>query len=202
MKKKDFIAAFIIGEASAIILLLMVDFLKIPLEIPLRNILKLTPIILPSLSVLGIFILSLIGKKIPVIFQAGKSFLVGILNTFIDFAILTILMETFQIFSGGFYVLFKGTSFSGATINSYFWNKFWTFEKRETKDALKETAQFYLITIGGLLIHLGVSSFVVNLIGPQFGLSRQIWAYIGALLAVFCGFLWNFSGYKFIVFKK
>ena len=202
MKKRDFIAAFIIGEASAVILLLMADFLKMPPGTPLRDILKFTPIILPFLSVLGIFIASLIGKKIPVIFQASKSFLVGILNTFIDFAILTILMETFKVFSGGLYVLFKGTSFSGATINSYFWNKFWTFEKRETKDPLKETAQFYLITIGGLLIHLGISSLVVNLIGPQFGLSKQIWAYIGALAAVFCGFLWNFTGYKFIVFKK
>jgi len=202
MKKRDFLAAFIIGEACALILILMANFLKLFPEMIVRDVLNFTPIVLPALSILGIFIVSLLEAKMPVIFQAGKSFLVGILNTFIDFAILTVLMYRFNIFSGGLYVLFKGISFTGATINSYFWNKFWTFEKRETEKLLRETSQFYLITIGGLLIHLGVASLIVNIIGPQFGLSEAVWAYVGALSAVFCGFVWNFLGYKFIVFKK
>jgi len=41
----------------------------------------------------------------------------------------------------------------------------------------------------------------VNFLGPQFGISKEIWAYVGKIVAVFLGFIWNFTGYKFIVFK-
>lgn len=200
MKKKDILAAFIIGEGCSLIFLLILKSLEVPSLV--TNLAKFFPIILPVLSILGIYIASLAGKKASVLFQAAKSFLAGILNTFIDLGILTLLMETFKIFSGLFYIIFKAISFSCATINSYFWNKFWAFEKRETKEALKETSQFYFITIGGLLINLGVSSFIVNILGPQFGISEKLWAYVGAIAAVFFGFVWNFLGYKFIVFKK
>jgi len=200
MEKKDILATFIIGELCALVILLILNFLEVPSLV--KDLAKFLPIILPLLSILGIYIVSLFEEKIPVLFQAGKSFLVGILNTFIDFGILSVLMETFGIFAGLPYVVFKGISFSFATINSYFWNKFWAFKKRKTKETLKETSQFYLITFGGLLINLGISSFVVNIIGPQFGLEVKFWAYIGAFAAVFFGFLWNFLGYKFIVFKK
>jgi len=200
MKKKDIIAAFIIGEACALIFLLILRFLEVPAL--LKEIAKFLPLVLPILSILGIYIISLFQEKMPVLFQAGKSFLVGILNTFIDLGILTILMESFQVFEGLLYLIFTGISFAAATLNSFFWNKFWTFEKRETKETLKETSQFYLITTGGFLIHLGVASFLVNVLGPQFGISKEVWAYIGKIVAVILGFGWNFLGYKFIVFKR
>lgn len=200
MKKKDIISAFIIGEACALIILLILNFREFSPQV--ASLVKFFPFVLPVLAILGVYFSSLFEEKIPVLFQAAKSFLVGILNTFIDVGILTILMESFQIFEGLFYVVFTGISFSVGTINSYFWNKFWTFEKGGTKEALKETSQFYLITAGGLLIHLGVGSFLVNILGPQFGISKEIWAYVGKIVAVFLGFAWNFSGYKFIVFKK
>lgn len=200
MKKRDIIAAFIIGEVCALILLLILRFLEAsPLIVEIA---KFFPLILPILSILGVYFISLFEEKTPVLFQAGKSFLVGILNTFIDLGILTILMESFQVFEGLLYLIFTGISFTVATLNSFFWNKFWTFEKRETKEALKETSQFYLITTGGFLIHLGIASFLVNVLGPQFGISKEVWAYIGKIVAVILGFGWNFFGYKFIVFKR
>ena len=199
MKKRDIVSALVIGEICALILILVAGSLEIPSNI--KDFMKFLPLVLPILSALGIWFVSLFEKKMPVLFQAGKSFLVGILNTFIDLGILTILMEKFQIFAGLYYLLFKGTSFAFATLNSYFWNKLWTFEKKEAAVDLKQTSKFYLITIGGLLIHLAVSSFMVNFLGPQFGVSEKIWAYVGAIAAVFIGFIWNFTGYKFIVFR-
>ncbi len=199
MKKRDIISALVIGEICALILILVAGSLEIPSNI--KDFIKFLPLVLPILSALGIWFVSLFEKKMPVLFQAGKSFLVGILNTFIDLGILTLLMETFQIFEGLSYLIFVGISFSAATLNSYFWNKLWTFEKKEAEIDLKQTSKFYLITIGGLLIHLAVTSFMVNFLGPQFGISKEIWAYTGKMVAVFLGFIWNFTGYKFIVFK-
>ena len=199
MKKKDLLASLIIGEICALIVIFIANSV---IPETFKNLTNLLPIILPLLSAFGIWFVSLFEIKKPVIFQAGKSFLVGILNTFIDLGILTILMQKFQIFAGLYYLVFIGTSFSFATLNSYFWNRIWTFEKKASEVDLKETSKFYLITIGGFLIHLSVSSFFVNFLGPMFGISAQLWAYVGAIAAVCFGFIWNFSGYKFFVFKK
>jgi len=93
MKKRDIIASLTIGEICAIILLLSVGSeINIPIITKLKNFL---PIILPLLSLLGIWFVSLFEKKIPVIFQAGKSFLVGILNTFIDLGIMLSVVHYF-----------------------------------------------------------------------------------------------------------
>ena len=200
MRKKDILASFIIGEVSALIFLGIFRFLEFPeLVLKLANFL---PLVLPLLVILATYIAQILSKKIPVLFQAARSFLVGILNTSIDFGILNLLMGIFGKAAGWQYSFFKGFSFFCATINSYFWNKFWAFEKKEMEEAGKEFLQFCLIAGIGFLIHLGIATLLVNVIGPQFGLSEKIWANVGALIAVFFGFSWNFLGYKFIVFKK
>jgi putative flippase GtrA len=49
---------------------------------------------------------------------------------------------------------------------------------------------------------VAIASFIVNVIGPQFGISSLIWANIGKIGGIIGAFIWNFLGYKFIVFKK
>ena len=66
----------------------------------------------------------------------------------------------------------------------------------------KEFGQFFIVTLIGLGLNVGVASFVVNVIGPQFGLNETLWANIGGITAAFGVTVWNFIGYKFIVFKK
>ena len=116
--------------------------------------------------------------------------------------ILNFLMWTSGIASGVLYSVFKGSSFALATVNSYFWNKFWAFEKKETEKTGKEFLQFFSVAGLGFLIHLSVATLLVNVVGPQFGLSEKIWANLAAIVAIFFGFSWNFFGYKFLVFKK
>jgi len=214
MKKSDIISPIIIAEADAWLVLVILkaigfdlkDFLgKVNLEIfypPANFILITLPISLPLLALAFILIVSLFKEKLLTIYQLAKFMLVGTLNTFIDLGILNLLMLLSGITAGWYYSLFKAISFSSATTNSYFWNKFWTFKKRETKVGAGEYSQFYLITGIGFLINVGIASLVVNLIGPQFGFSKTIWANVGAIIAVLCAFMWNFLGYKFIVFKK
>ena len=200
MRKSDVLAAFVVGEACALIFLLILRFLELPALIV--KLAKFFPFVLPVLSISGTYVVSLFEKRSPTTFQMGKSFLVGILNTFIDLGILNFLMALFNVTSGWLYSVFVAFSFSCATINSYFWNKFWAFEKKKTEKTTKEFLQFSLVTLGGLLIHISVSSLIVNIIGTQWGLSEKVWANFGKIIAVFCGFLWNFLGYKFVVFKK
>ena len=140
-------------------------------------------------------------KKRLIFWQAIKFILVGGLNTIIDLGVLNLLMFIFGIASGIYYSLFKSISFTIAVINSYLWNKFWVFDRRDS-NAKKEFFHFWIISLVGFGINVGVASFVVNLIGSQFELSLKIWANIGALIATFCAMFWNFFGYKFIIFKR
>ena len=200
MKKIDIAAPLIIGEVCAIIFLLVSKFLELP---DLINKIAITfPVVLPICSLVGVFVALFASKKMPTIFQMAKSFLVGILNTFIDLGILNLLMWIFSVSSGWFYTVFKAASFTVSVINSYFWNKFWTFEDKDENIRAGEMAKFYGVALGGLLIHLIVSGLVVNVIKPQLGLSPELWGNVGGVAAALIGFLWNFFGYKLLVFKK
>jgi putative flippase GtrA len=128
--------------------------------------------------------------------QFTKFFLVGTMNTLVDLGILNLLILISGISSGLEYSVFKGISFLVATTNSYFWNKRWTF-----KSSQKKFNQFLIISTIGFVINVGVASFLVNLIGPQAGLTTKVWANIGAISGSITGLLWNFVGYKYIVFN-
>jgi len=197
MKKSDAIIAAAIGFVNGIVFYGMLTFgeVKIPY-------LWLLPVVFPPIAVFAMFIVSLIGKKFLPILQAAKFFLVGTLNTFVDLAVLNLLMWIFGIVAGPFYSVFKAFSFLAATTNSYFWNRFWTFEKGKETIQFREYFKFLIITAIGLIINVSVASYAVNVIGPQYGFSEKIWASIGAIIAAFFAFIWNFSASKFIVFKK
>ncbi len=165
----------------------------------------LTPvlfILLPLLSLAGLWIGFLLGKKFLWIFQAAKFLLMGVLATLVDLAVLNLLIWVSGVASGLAFSLFKGISFLAAMAGKYFGVKFWTFEKTDTSSVGTEFGKFLTVSVGGLIINVIAASFVVNTLGPQFAIEEKVWANIGAILAAFVAFVWNFFGSKFIVFKK
>ena len=135
-------------------------------------------------------------KKGDIFYQFSKFFLVGGMNVLIDLGILSLLIVLFKIDKGLWYSAFKGFSFLLATVNSYFWNKLWTFETEKGK-----FDRFLAVSLIGLLINVGTASLIVNLISIPFGLTAGAWAIIGALGGSLASLTLNFLGYKFIVFK-
>lgn len=197
MKKSDIIIALIIGELIA---LFSLGILR-NLGLQIAWLYWVWPIVLPIGSLIGLVVAYFIGKKFIILWQAAKFVLVGVLNTFVDLGVLNILILITTISSGFAFSVFKGISFIVAVINSYFWNKSWTFKRKTSADPKKEFSQFFVVSLIGFGINVGVASLVVNLIGPQFGLSEKIWANVGAIIATFSGMTWNFLGYKFVVFR-
>ena len=210
-RKTDLVSALIIGEIlgwlafailktlelDTVIYQIMTDLLGLKVHLGL-----FLTIFVPIAAVISLYITYLLGKKIPVIFQAGKFITVGISNTLIDWGVLNLLILITGIPAGLSYSVFKGISFLIALINSYFWNKFWTFKKRDIGKSGTEFLQFLVISATGMGINVGIASFVVNIIGPQAGISLKVWATMGAVIATVFSMVWNFLGYKFIVFKK
>ncbi len=142
-------------------------------------------------------------KKI--IRQFSKFVVIGLMNTAIDFAILNLLMWWIGIYKGSWIILLNALSFSVAVINSYLWNKYWTFRAKEADEAgevVKEFSQFAAVTLIGLAINTSVVFGVTTFVQPLFGLSPEIWANLAKVAATGFSLIWNFIGYKFIVFKK
>ncbi|MEA2113326.1 MAG: GtrA family protein [Patescibacteria group bacterium] len=144
--------------------------------------------------------LNKINKKL--IIQFSKFVVIGFLNTGIDFAVLNLLMWQTGIYSGKYIILLNAISFSVAVINSYFWNKFWIFRAKESAQTGKEFAQFITITLIGMVINTAIVYSITTLISPMFGLSAEVWANLAKVAATGVSLIWNFTGYKLIVFKK
>lgn len=206
MNRKDILAPLIIGEICAIIVLLVMRATELPQSSVTNLLLRIIvffPLLLPLLCLIGVFIASYIGRKAETLFQMAKSFLIGILNTLINIGALTLLKKTLNIETGWVYsILFVAIAFTAAAINSYLWNKLWTFDKKEKKEIRTEFSKFLIVTVGGFLIQIGITSITMNLIGPRLGFTVDLWGQVTAIMAAFASFLWNFFGYKLLVFKK
>lgn len=154
--------------------------------------------IFPVLTLIGVWISYLIGSRLPVIIQIAKFGVVGVANTVIDFGVLNYLSAVQHVFSGLALIPLNIISFTAAVLNSYFWNKHWTFKVKEGK-AGKQFIEFIIVSIIAIFINSG-AVYLITLI-PPVGVSEQVWLNVSKLIATFLSLVWNFVGYKFVVFK-
>ena len=161
---------------------------------------------------LGAVIAFKISQKISIVWQLAKFIVIGVLNTVVDLGFLSLLTFTMKssfdinatdtlMLSLTFYSLYKGLSFIVANINSYYWNKYWTFGENIKKSS-SEIIQFFTVSIIGFFINITTASYVFGSIDPIGGLNSDQWGLIGAAVGSIAGLLWNFIGYKLWVFKK
>lgn len=121
--------------------------------------------------------------------QLVKFGLVGIANTLIDFGIFVLLHGYLQVF----YALAQVVSYSCGMVNSYFLNKFWTFQSRKAIQ-LSEVVKFVVVNI----LSLGVSLVLLYLVR-----GRGNWGVVESkILATSGSLLVNFVGNKFWVFAE
>lgn len=113
---------------------------------------------------------------------------VGIMNTAVDFGVFMILNR----YLGLIYAVSQVISYSCGMVNSYFLNKFWTFQKREGFTAI-EVTKFILVN----LCSLGVSLLVLYILQ-----SKWSWEVLPSkVLATGFSVGVNFLGNKFWVFE-
>jgi len=164
----------------------------------------LLPLIFPCLICIWLLFTSLIGKKFPIIYQIGRFLSVGALNASISLGVLNALLMITGITEKDIiiYALISVFSNSLGIINSYFWNKAWTF-KKELKAKGKEFFLFYIFTGIGVLINMAITVLFARIIGPALNMSGGV---LIGLIAPICGILteavWNFIIYKLLIFKN
>jgi len=143
--------------------------------------------------------------------QFSRFFVVGVVNTVLDVIILVSLSYLTGwekgIRAGGI----KAVSFTIVSIFSFFANQKWTFKQKVDKAGkeIKEYSQFLTISLGGLIINSSLVALITKFIPPlhiqfiiDFQFSQKLWLVFASLVATAVSLVWNFLGYKFIVFKK
>ena len=153
---------------------------------------------LPIIFTIGLAFTGFISKKIPLLWQFAKFAQVGVLNTAIDFGILNLLIFVTGITSGLSIIPLNAISFSIAIINSFFWNEKWVFETKKEANFIT----FVVVTLIGLAINSGIVYAITTFVPPTFVDSQKLWVNLAKVLATGISLIWNFTGYRLIVFKK
>lgn len=212
MTKRDWVAITIIGAwvgvlFQPIIINLWSDIAgalqKLGLELPQLAVQVGAFVGFTILAPLALFILHFLSKKVAVLFQFGKFAAVGSSNAFVDIGLLNLSMLLFGVSKASpmFGVIATGTALI-ATVNSFLWNKFWTFEAaRSAEKAWMEVVKFYVVTGTAALVNGSVTYLAVNYLAAD-GVSANLWANVAKVIGIFSALLINFLGYKFFVFKK
>ena len=153
---------------------------------------------LPIIFTIGLAIAGFVSKKIPLLWQFAKFAQVGVLNTAIDFGILNLLIFVTGITSGLSIIPLNAISFTTAIINSFFWNEKWVFKAKKEANFMT----FVVVTLIGLAINSGIVYAITTFVPPTFVDSQKLWANLAKVLATGISLIWNFTGYRLIVFKK
>lgn len=116
---------------------------------------------------------------------------VGCLNTLVDFGMFSILNSLF----GFNYITSQIVSYSCGTLNSYLFNKFWTFNDTKTnKKTTMEMIQFIVVNSASL----GVSLIGLSILMRY----PNINSFFSKIIAMLLAQVVNFIGYRFWVFGK
>ena len=205
MTRTDYTNSLIVGEIIAIFLLVLLFTLSSEIPENFTSLISYKWVALFFFPIVGttyIYVISQISEKRFVISQFGKFCYVGFSNLLIDFGILNLFIYYSGLDSGIYYSVFKGTSFLFAVVNSYIWNKYWTFDNGNEGKILKQFMKFLTVLGIGMIINVTIASLIVNKIDPPDSISTKLWANVGAIVSLFFTFSWNFLGMKFLVFNK
>ncbi len=202
VRGKDFSLVFLIGLLVGLFLLPVGENLKLSFWTPTRLHSLWLVFGFGLLALLALWLASVLSRFWPAVFQFAKFAAVGALNTAMDLGLFNLMLILFGF--GWFrysFSLFKAISFVLVVVSSYLWNKFWVFGGKSRKYA-REFAVFLLVSVVGLLLNVGLASYVFLRVPPLFGVNETLWANLAAFSAIVVSLLWNFFGYKYLTFRR
>lgn len=197
MNRKDYFLAVIAGFFTGLFVSLILRNLEI--KSPGGSVVLLLGI--PSLWILGLNLARFLQKKISWTYQFGKFFIVGSLNTSIDFGILNFGSYLSDIYSGVGIIFLNVLSSAFGITSSYLWNKYWTFSSGG-KPRVLEAAKFMAVNLTAVAINTAIVFFITTFASLANGFSPPEVENIAKVIATAITLFWNFFGLKFFVFKK
>lgn len=155
-------------------------------------------VILALLSIFGLWLADLISQKLFFVRQAGRFFLSGSFADVVDIKIFQLLFFIVPSYT----LILKAVSFLVAVLIKFWVNKYWTFEKNEKDGIRKEMVQFVGVTLVGLLLNVVSFYFFTKVLSSPETIPVFLWTELGVIFSALVTAVWNFLGYKLLVFKK
>lgn len=162
------------------------------------------PVLFPVLWVAGVELghrLGRIGRRWHFFTQFGRFVAIGITNAAVDFGLFNLLFSMVGK-KPGFYIWLNIVTFIVAVTHSFLWNKFWTFESNDTHDAKREFAAFVLVNIFALCFNVAIAYFIFRELVALAGTGMTVAANVGKVFGSMVGLIFNFVGFRLVVFKK
>jgi putative flippase GtrA len=131
--------------------------------------------------------------------QFGKFLVVGTLNTAIDFGTLNLLSWFTGIYGGVRLAPINVLGVLLALTNSYLLNKHWTF--KTPAHPRRRVGRFVLVSLLGVGLNTALVVALTHFVTRPTGLTPQLWENLAKALATGGTLLWDFLGYKFLVFR-
>ncbi|TSC67834.1 MAG: family 2 glycosyl transferase [Parcubacteria group bacterium Gr01-1014_66] len=197
-----------IDYAIGILIGFLVGIFAIPtlihLEIRNPTLLLSLPWIFACLFGFGIWLGKYLSRFFAPALQLAKFAAVGFLNTAIHFAVLNSLSLLTGITRGFEIGGINVPAFAAAVTSGYFCNKLWVFKLPNQKNEpfFADFAKYLFISIGGLIINTVIVVGITTYVQPLFMISLALWLNIATIIAIMVSMIWNFLGYKLIVFRK
>lgn len=133
-------------------------------------------------------------RRERVLGQVIRFGLVGGLNTLVDYGLFNLLVVVFSMNP----VAANPISVSAGIINSFLWNKQWTFAAGGWHRWYRQAILFLIVSVIGLLINTGGLWLLNRLTGADSVLAVNLQKLGASVLSL----TWNFVGYRFLVFRK
>lgn len=205
ISKKDYYIAAIVGALTGIFAI--PTFFHLGLRNPFIFLFFI--VIISALWPFGVWLGIFLSRWLPFMAQVGKFVAVGFLNTAIDFGVLNLLSYLSGVTAG---FIIGGVNIPGfivAVSNSYLWNKFWVFKSESGEGPPAGRAGlfhdfpiFFAVSAVGLLLNSGMVILITTFVSPPFAVGAEAWLNIAKVVATVVSLIWNFLGFKFLVFKK
>lgn len=196
----DFAASVAIGGVAAFIMVAVRRNLSLPVAV--RPYLGAPPLAFPLFTLAAMALGSFLGRRVLVLYQLTKFALVGGSSFLIDLGVLNVLINLTGRPQGPHATSFKAMSFLVAMSWNFPWNKLWTFGAASRGGTGRQFVEFFIVSSMGLFINVSCFALINNSIGPLGGIPPRTWANIAAGAAAVISPLWNFLGYKFVVFRR
>lgn len=125
--------------------------------------------------------------------QAIRFVIVGLSNTAVDLIIFNLL----RLIPGMPDVAAKAISYFCGILNSFIWNKYWTFSARGSAKGKREFFFFLLVNLPPLIVNVVVFSLLGIWAGEGSFIVRNAKAFSAAVVTI----AWNFVGSRYLAFR-
>ena len=125
--------------------------------------------------------------------QALRFLVVGVTNTVVDLGAFYLL----TLIPGVPDMVAKTISYLLGIINSFVWNKYWTFNAKGSGRGWREFGLFFLVNLPPLIVNIVVFALLGLWTTSGSLIAREGKAFIAAIVAV----VWNFLGSRYLAFR-